>query len=153
MKAKWLVLLLAATAIVSVWFWVQSGARRERPSVLMITLDTTRLDHLSCYGYFRDTSPNIDRLGKRGAVFLKHYSQSNSTLPSHISIFTSLYTVAHDVRIPIRDRLDPGIKTIAEVFRENGYKTAFIGQGTPHTNPESGFQRGFYLCQLQGLLR
>ncbi|HIE09649.1 MAG TPA: hypothetical protein EYP65_07340, partial [Armatimonadetes bacterium] len=42
---------------------------RERPNVILIVLDTLRADHLGCYGYFRDTSPNLDRLAKEGILF------------------------------------------------------------------------------------
>src|SRR5437870_476980 len=62
----------------------------ERPNVVLISLDTTRPDHLSCYGYGKPTSPNLDRLAARGLRFANARAQAPWTLPSHMALFTSM---------------------------------------------------------------
>lgn len=64
---------------------------KDAPNVLLITFDTTRADHLSCYGYVRRTSPTIDSLAKHGVLFENAYTAIPLTGPSHISMMTSLY--------------------------------------------------------------
>ena len=71
--------------------------REPKQSVLFITIDTLRADHLGCYGYPRDTSPSIDAFADEAIVFDNCVSQATSTLPAHVSIFTSLYPPAHGV--------------------------------------------------------
>src|SRR5262249_42662391 len=61
-----------------------------RPNVLLISLDTLRPDHLGCYGYGKPTSPNLDRFAKRALVFGNCRAQAPWTLPSHMSLFTSM---------------------------------------------------------------
>src|SRR5262249_17925985 len=60
------------------------------PNVVLISLDTVRPDHLGCYGYPRATSPNIDRLAAGGVRFAAARAQAPWTLPSHMSLFTSM---------------------------------------------------------------
>jgi arylsulfatase A-like enzyme len=59
------------------------------PNIILVALDTTRADHLSAYGYARDTSPNLQRLAREAVLFERCYSQSNETLTSFASAFTS----------------------------------------------------------------
>jgi len=75
-----------------------SPATAPRPNVLLITLDTTRVDHLGCYGHERDTSPNLDRLAAEGERYTRAYSVTSWTLPSHASIFTGKFPSAHGAR-------------------------------------------------------
>ena len=48
----------------------------EGPNVILITIDTLRADHLGAYGYYRDISPNIDKLAEKGILFENAYSQA-----------------------------------------------------------------------------
>src|SRR6476620_11469253 len=97
---RWLFLTLAALGIAAV-IWL--GLRREttppdgapattptRPSVVLISLDTLRADHLGCYGYGRNTSPNLDRFAQASSRFTQCRAQATWTLPSHMSLFTSM---------------------------------------------------------------
>ena len=70
----------------------------ERPNVLLITLDTTRSDHLGLYGYARPTSPVLDMLASESRVFDRAYSTSSWTLPAHASLFTGLVPPTHGAR-------------------------------------------------------
>ena len=95
------------------------------PNIILISLDALRADHLSCYGYHRDTSPTIDSLATRGIQFNNAVSQAPWTLPAHASIFTSQYMKTHGVST-WRESLGSDAKTMAEILRENGYLTAAI---------------------------
>ena len=100
-------------------FWfnpVIYRSRREARHVILISLDTLRSDHLSCYGYGRDTSPNIDLLARDGVLFAETRAPSPWTLPSHISLMTALDTVNHGVVTTDR-RLDPRTPTLAELLK------------------------------------
>ena len=68
---------------------------RDAPNVLLIVMDTARRDRLSCYGYDRPVTPNLDRLARRGVRFTRFFSNSSWTLPAHASLFTGTYAVAH----------------------------------------------------------
>ncbi len=57
-----------------------------KPNLILITMDTARGDHVSCYGYPKQTTPNLDRLAKEGLVFRHAYAPSPWTVPSHASL-------------------------------------------------------------------
>ena len=77
---------------------------KNRPNVLLISMDTVRWDRLSCMGYERQTTLNIDAIGDEGAVFTQCISQASWTTPSHLSIMTSQYPSVHGVNQPITER-------------------------------------------------
>ena len=93
------------------------------PNLLLISIDTLRADHLGCYGYPRATSPTVDRLASRGALFTNCFAQRGLTSPSLASILTSQYPVTHGIR-----RNGPtftgGELCLAEVLRKQGYACA-----------------------------
>ncbi len=72
-----------------------SCSQPPRPNIILITIDTLRPDHLSCYGYQRETSPNIDTLAKDSAVFTQAISQASVTLVSVASLLTATYPTKH----------------------------------------------------------
>jgi len=95
-------------------------------NVIFIIADSTRPDHLSCYGYPRQTSPNIDKLATQGVRFEDVLASSVWTVPSHISLFSGLYPSEHnimtynegkDIRIPST------LRTLPDLFAEQGYAT------------------------------
>lgn len=109
--------------------------------MVLITLETTRADHLSCYGYSRATTPQIDHLAESGALFTETFTVSPRTNPSLASLFTSLYPHEHGVRNLVWP-LDPENKTLTEILRDNGYTTGAV-QTHPRLTPASGFSQGF----------
>jgi arylsulfatase A-like enzyme len=117
------------------------SGRGRRPNVLLISIDSLRADHLGCCGYPRDTSPTLDSLATAGCLFGKAIAQSSWTLPSHTSIFTSLYLSSHGVNSP-HDALTPDATTLAETLREAGYLTGAIITGGPLL-PVYGLNQGF----------
>jgi len=105
--------------------WAERGV--EKPNVVLITLDTTRADHLGCYGYARGSTPNIDSLARGGVLFAQAASPAPLTLPAHSSIMTGIYPTYHGVRVNGSTALGQSQTTLAEVLSEKGYKTgAFI---------------------------
>jgi arylsulfatase A-like enzyme len=113
----------------------------EPPSILLISIDTLRSDHVSAYGYERATTPRIDELAAEGALYLNAVSTSNWTLPSHMSLMTGLSPSLHRVEDE-GSRLPATLRTLGEVLHESGYATAGI---TSHVflGEAFGFARGF----------
>ncbi len=93
------------------------------PDIIFISIDTLRADHLSCYGYHRRTSPNLDMLAEEGILVEQHISHSPWTLPTHISMFTGLMPFEHGVTT-INRALSPRKLVITEYLKEKGYRTA-----------------------------
>src|SRR5262249_47024372 len=63
----------------------------QTPSIILISIDTLRADHLSCYGYRRIKTSHIDAITAKGTLFSAIHSQVPLTFPSHVSLFTSTY--------------------------------------------------------------
>ena len=92
----------------------------KRPNILLFTIDACRPDHFGCYGYGRNTTPNIDKIASEGVLFTHAFSQSAWTTPGMISIFTSLYSPTHGV--DAKDRtLKDDVLTLPKVLKKNGY--------------------------------
>jgi len=96
---------------------------RERPNVLLISLDTLRARSLGTYGYGRDTSPFLDSVARRGTLFENAITASVTTSPSHMSLFTGLYPINHGIQEGLHRKF-PHVVTLAERLREAGYRTA-----------------------------
>lgn len=111
------------------------------PHVVVVSIDDLRADHLGCYGYSRNTSPRIDAFAQRSVIFRRCYVPQPWTLPSHMSMLTSLYPITHGV--DMTHSLNPAILTLAEVLKNGGYQTAGFVSGGPWTSPEYGFGQGF----------
>jgi arylsulfatase len=127
-----------------VGLWSYPALRSEpdkRFNVIVLLQDALRADHLSCYGYGRDTSPVADGLAAHGALFRNCFSQAAKTIVSVPSIMTGLYPTATGVW-DYPQSLDEGYVTIAEAMRSQGYATgSFLQNG--HAGPEYGMEQGF----------
>jgi len=130
-----------------------------RPHVILISVDTLRADHLSCYGYGRPTSPRLDRLAREGVLFERAFSTSSWTLPAHLSLLTGLPVSAHGV---CDDRLwtrpGPGGPPepvelrgtfLSELLRGAGYRTAGF-YTWKYLEPTFGFGPGFEVYERLG---
>ncbi len=111
-------------------------------NVLLIVVDTLRQDHLGCYGYDRGDSKTIDELARRGVMFTRARSAVPLTLPSFTSIFTSTYPVFHRVRQNETYSISDSVTTLAEVFREKGFKTKAV-IGSAALASRYGLDQGF----------
>lgn len=116
------------------------------PDIILITIDALRADHLGCYGYERNTSPNIDSLAKQGVSFLNCFSPGSSTTSAMPSILSGKYLNIYNKEAVfdtgLKNILDEKFTLLAEYLRQWGYHTeAFITNG--HLSPGSGFEQGF----------
>ena len=111
----------------------------EAPSIILITIDCLRADHLGCYGYHRNTSPNIDSLAAKGVKFLEAISNGGNTPAAFPSILASALPPLNvpEVKITLQSSIP-----LAEILRNAGYHTAAF-----HSNPYllsfHGYDRGF----------
>ena len=130
-----------------------SLTRSKKPDVFLIIIDTLRADHLSCYGYDRDTSPVLDSLAASGTLFSRCQAQAPWTLPAHASIWTGLSTASH--MVSIRDMITYGLSTdldnIATILKKEGYVTLGFVNVILLGN-SFGFDNGFdhYSCVTRG---
>ncbi|MBK7641554.1 MAG: sulfatase [Planctomycetes bacterium] len=130
----------------------KSKTPHGRPNLLLVSVDCLRADHLSCYGYARETSPAIDQLAREGVRFEHAFSASGWTVPSHLSMLTGLPMSVHGIDderlwmrydeeghqlpVPMRGTF------VSEVLHEAGYATAgFFTAGWLGT--KYGFGPGF----------
>jgi arylsulfatase A-like enzyme len=119
------------------------------PSVLLVTLDTTRADHLGTYGYFRDTSPTLDALAREAIVFDRYLVPMSITLPSHMTLLTATYPDEHGIVANMahggkRFVASPALESFAQIADQAGYVTAGIVSSSPlkkYTGVAEGFQQ------------
>jgi arylsulfatase A-like enzyme len=116
-------------------------SKSPAPNIVLIVLDTARADHLSSYGYFRKTTPNIDYLAQRGVLFENAISASNWTLPSMASVFTGLAPHQHGAGADTA--LGNGPRTLAEIVGLAGYETAGFNANPSYGTSPWGLARGF----------
>ncbi|MCB9891420.1 MAG: sulfatase [Planctomycetes bacterium] len=114
-----------------------------RMSVILIVVDTLRADALSCYGASRVETQAIDALAGSGVRFEEVRSTSSWTLPGHASLFTASMTSEHGTNT-WTDRLSEDRTTLAEVFRDAGFRTAAFTDGV-YLTPTYGMDQGFDL--------
>jgi len=114
-----------------------------RTHVILISLDTLRLDHLDASGYHRRTMPHLNRLLEESILFTGAIAPSHWTMPSHMSVFTSLHPDLHRVNtLDGTARLSSGAPTLAAQLQTAGYLTAgFATCG--FLKGDLGFEIGF----------
>jgi len=113
-------------------------------NLLLVTLDTTRADHIGCYGYATAKTATLDSLSKKGVRFSNAYSQVPLTLPSHCSIMTGTYPLYHQVHNNGFYCLGPESLTLAKLLKQSGFKTAaFVSSFT--VDSRFGIAQGFDL--------
>ncbi len=120
------------------------------PNIIIISLDALRADHMGCYGYEKNTTPNINKLSSDSVIFDSAYCPEPFTLTSHMSLFTGLYPETHSVQVNKiaiwegmkKPLLSKNIPTLTEILKKDKYMTA--GYVFPFWLDEDfGFSRGF----------
>ena len=117
----------------------------ERPSIVLVTLDTTRADRMGFLGSARGLTPQLDTLARDGVVFERAYSQAPITTVSHATILSGTYPQFHKVNdfgIP----LPASLPWLPDLLRAAGYRTAaFVGSLIldARNGLAPGFDRGF----------
>ena len=111
------------------------------PNILLVTLDTTRADHLGAYGRVAARTPTLDALASSGVLFEHAVTPAPTTLPAHVSVMTARNPMAHGVRnngLPLGD----GVPTLAAALHDAGYRTgAFVSAFV--LDKRFGLARGF----------
>jgi len=156
-KKRRIAILLGAALVAAgglgVWHWRRPGAGEAgragsgpatdpAANVLLITLDTTRADHIGTYGYRKIETPALDALAREGVRFDQAISSIPLTLPAHCSILTGSLPIHHRVRDNGGFFLGKEQTTLAEVLGERGFATAaFVGAFV--VNRHWGIDQGF----------
>ncbi len=139
-----LIVGVLALGVVSAVF-IGFGCQYLQPpvsNVILITLDTTRADHIGLYGYQQGLTSALDELGRQGVVFDHAYATVPLTLPSHTSMLTGLYPPEHGLRVNGTGRLSDEIPSLPEILKKNGYDTgAFVAAFV--LDSKFGLSRGF----------
>jgi arylsulfatase A-like enzyme len=124
----------------------------RKPNVLLITMDTVRADHLSVYGYERDTTPNLREFARASTVYNRAVATSDFTMPTHASIFTGLYPgYFGPIYVPPDADpapLGPGHATLGDVLGSQGYSTIEIAANYAYLAQGTGLTRGFRFAEL-----
>jgi arylsulfatase A-like enzyme len=92
------------------------------PNIVVLSVAPLRADRLGCYGYGRDTSPNLDALAAEGTLFERFYTTGAWTPPTFGSLLTGLYPSSHGVTV--QSGLAESVRTLPQVLAEAGYHTA-----------------------------
>jgi arylsulfatase A-like enzyme len=126
---------------------------QTRSNVILISLDTVRADHVSLYGYSRNTTPNLDKFAAEAVVYTQALSSSNMTLGSHASMFTGLYPGWHGAHYtrdePLGRPLSARFPTLAGILAKSGYLTIGSVANRAYLQPSFGLNRGFQYYDLQ----
>ncbi|MFX0194687.1 MAG: sulfatase-like hydrolase/transferase [Candidatus Hodarchaeota archaeon] len=120
----------------------------NNPNVILITLDTVRADHMSLYGYERDTTPFLKKFSEEATQYVKANASADMTLPTHASIFTGLYARQHGAHYdpktyPAGRPLDAKFHTLAEILSYSGYLTLSVVANYAYLGHAFGVEQGF----------
>lgn len=147
---RWQLTLLIAAIVAAV-----AACAPPRPeNLVLISLDTTRKDHLSAYGYPRDTSPRLAELAAESAIFQNGEAQWTVTNPSHTSMLTGVYPHTHGVG-ENTSVLAEEFVTLTEILASGGFRTGAFVSGFPLRPKITGIDRGFavYNAKFSGQRR
>lgn len=143
-------LLVALVALVA------CRAADPRPDVIVVVLDAVRADHLSAYGYARETTPRIDRLASEGVLYRRAISAGTWTVTGHASLFTGRLPTSHGAyRAPggwnSASALDESVTTLAERLGAEGWDTAAFAANQAYLDPAFNLDQGFARYETQNL--
>ncbi|MCK5221719.1 MAG: sulfatase, partial [Candidatus Aminicenantes bacterium] len=148
-KKKIRIVLLPAQVILifflltnAVFIVIHGSGRRDGPNVLIVVIDALREDTLGISGYGHNTSPEIDKFARNSVIFKNAYTSSSWTKPSVASLFSALHPVSHNT-LGIKLKLPDELNTLAEVLKNDGYRTFFLGGGNPFIGSKFSFDQGF----------
>jgi arylsulfatase A-like enzyme len=158
----------AAAAGMPALFWVAALAPKPivlgntatapaspgKPNIVLITMDTVRADHVSVYGYERETTPFLREFSHEATLYERAIACDGFTLPTHASLFTGLYPGWHGaVRRNYRSSgapLAPNSRTLAGMLRDHGYWTGEAAANYGYLGEWSGLSQGFTSADVIG---
>lgn len=153
-RSKFLLISFSVLVLILAFFFLVFYKRNKntenkqdnRKNILLILIDTLRPDHLGCYGYERNTSPNIDKIAEEGILFTNFYTVCPWTNPTVASLFTGLFPQAvfpaAEHPQALKQRLPKELDTLAEIFKREGYY-AFALVDHPSISKQLNYHRGF----------
>lgn len=117
------------------------------PNVILIVMDTTGAEHMSVYGYGRDTTPQLRAFARQATTYTHSYSAGDMTLIGHASMFTGLYPTHHGAHYapdsPLGRPLDEKYQTLAERLSDKGYRTMGVVANDGYVSEAYGLAQGF----------
>ena len=119
----------------------------EKPDIVLISIDCLRADHLSAYGYARETSPHLDAFAREATLFETNITASSYTLPAHAAMLTGLPPSLHGAILG--RAIAPSVPYTPESLARAGYRTAGIA-AAPFLSQSYGFHRGFHTYRATG---
>ncbi|GEM_PF-6132078 len=137
-----LIRILVLSLPILSYLYLSCSRSKPYPHIVIITIDGLRPDHLSCYGYQKPLTPQIDRIAAQGVRFEQAITTSPLTVPGHASLFTGLYPYNHELRCQAGMKLDNQFQTLAEILRDKGYETAAV-IGSTLLHHQFGLDQGF----------
>jgi arylsulfatase A-like enzyme len=127
----------------------ENGAIKAGPTdIIIYVVDALRADHLGCYGYHRETSPNIDRFSHDSLLFERFLAETSWTRPSTASLLSGFHQRVHGV-LDMPDALRESVPLVSEIFQGHGYTTAFFSTNK-NISDVYGFGRGFDYFKMDG---
>ena len=134
---------LAAGVSPNIWLsGCEKRHRRKRPSIILLTVETLRADHLNCYGYPLKTSDNIDQFAQSALLFENCFSHAPVTSSSCASILSGF--LPHETKVLDNDPLPEGVEILPEILQRQGYKTAAVVSNYV-LRRSGGWSRGFMI--------
>ena len=155
-SAKGILIIIAGMLLVGcILTFAYFKTSKDKPNIILITIDALRSDHLSCYGYQRDTSPNIDRLAEEGVVFDNCFATSSGTPFASPGLFTGRYlSFETKGKLEFLEKaLADRVTTLAEYLKAEGYHTAMFSTfKNVYYRAGWGYEQGFdiYNCSITG---
>jgi len=123
-------------------FVFKSNNSLKGKNIILITMDTTRTDHIGIYGKNKADTPNIDMVAKEGTVFRRCITQTPLTLPTHLSMLTGTYPLYNNVRDNVGFKVPEKLEFLSETLKKKGYNTAaFVSTFVLHS--KWGMNQGF----------
>ncbi len=125
-------------------FFAEKELNEKKPNLILISIDSLGANHIFCYGYSRNTTPNLDNFASQGILFKSHISQSYLTPISEMSVHTGMYPSSSGF-VGFDIVLSEKIMTLAEILKIYNYRTAAFGNSPEFLFPaiSSSFSRGY----------
>lgn len=135
----------------TVAFQGEGGNSAKKINIILISVDSLRYDHLGCYGYYRHTSPNIDKLSRESVRFNQAVSPGGWTWESIPSILTGTYSYVHKVYHGYPNLINPSVKTLAQELQSGNYQTAIFSNhlALKYMDVKNGFSEVYTEQELE----
>jgi len=116
--------------------------KKDKPNILIFLMDTQPIRNVGCYGYTKNTTPNIDKIAEQGIVYENHFVTGAWTVPSHTSLFTGKYQSGHGVGVQFEFMPDD-YPTMPEILEKSGYQTVAFSNNSWVNQDKTNIVRGW----------